>query len=637
MAGEESISLEETNAIRIKLGLAPLKPPSETAAAVPSNEAGNASLSLDEEERIAVDNLKKLRAEQAKEIAQQDLRKRLQKAKDRKALNQKLVGHTLGEAGDDDEDDLKSWLKKSKKREKEAAARREKELEEQDKLFQQEYTASDLRGLRVGHDFEDIEAGEGMILTIKDKGVLDDDDGMSFCVRMFANVVDEGDELVSTALVEKARLKENLENKVRKPKYDPYAEQYDPNTGEKQILSKYDEEKKSSFVLGGDSEARRPALREQTSVRDRHLTMISLDFDGPQPIASDYADVKIKKPKKKAKNLTRVNEILEDEGLAPNVSTRTAPTITVTSTKRAYNEDSGLGDDEELQELLAQRRREALKKRKISRPEDIVQIVRQIRDDDAAGTDNGGLVIDDTSEFVQGLELSRLEGDTGEERSTRQVERMQVDENEEEMPDLPAQPEENHIDNVPSTGLDEEPVITSSVAATLAALKRSNELDASSNFTADELERREEILERQRIRRIQQEQEARERRERERQDEQFKRMSQREREQYREQVNQARERQEAERRMREFNEFKFNVGVDYKDEFGQDMSQKEAFKRLSHAFHGKASGTMKKGKYLEKVLKQTKSQTGSIDKDLHKVEDQRERLKKAGTAHTRIQ
>src|SRR5271163_685654 len=209
MAGEESISLEETNEIRIRLGLAPLKPPSETTA-VP-DQAGDASLSLDEEERIAVENLKKLRAEQGKETAQQDLRKRLQKAKDRKALNQKLVGHTLGEAAEEEDDDLKSWLKKSKKREREAAAKREKDLEEQDKLFQQEYTANDLRGLRVAHDYEDIEAGEGMILTIKDRGVLDDDDGMCYPRRTHANFVEEGDELVSTSLVEKERLKENLE------------------------------------------------------------------------------------------------------------------------------------------------------------------------------------------------------------------------------------------------------------------------------------------------------------------------------------------------------------------------------------------------------------------------------------------
>lgn len=48
--------------------------------------------------------------------------------------------------------------------------------------------------------------------------------------------------LISTALSEKERLKENLDNKIRKPKYDPYADDYDPETGERILLSKYDEE-----------------------------------------------------------------------------------------------------------------------------------------------------------------------------------------------------------------------------------------------------------------------------------------------------------------------------------------------------------------------------------------------------------
>jgi hypothetical protein len=33
-----------------------------------------------------------------------------------------------------------------------------------------------------------------------------------------------------------------LENKIKKPKYDPYAEEYNQETGEKKILAKYDEE-----------------------------------------------------------------------------------------------------------------------------------------------------------------------------------------------------------------------------------------------------------------------------------------------------------------------------------------------------------------------------------------------------------
>jgi U4/U6.U5 tri-snRNP-associated protein 1 len=89
----------------------------------------------------------------------------------------------------------------------------------------------------VGHDIGDIQEGEGMILTLKDRGVLDEDD-------------EDNDELVSTALAEKERLKENLENKIKKPKYDPYAEDYDAVTGEKKILSKYDEETKRKVFIG---------------------------------------------------------------------------------------------------------------------------------------------------------------------------------------------------------------------------------------------------------------------------------------------------------------------------------------------------------------------------------------------------
>ena len=77
MAGPESISLEETNKIRISLGLAPLKPhPTNSTNA---NDAAPVSMSVDDEERPAVENLNSLRAQQA-EIAQKDaLRQRLQK------------------------------------------------------------------------------------------------------------------------------------------------------------------------------------------------------------------------------------------------------------------------------------------------------------------------------------------------------------------------------------------------------------------------------------------------------------------------------------------------------------------------------------------------------------------------------
>lgn len=100
-------------------------------------------------------------------------------------MNEKLSGKSLGAVEEGGDDDLKTWIKKTKKRERELAAKRAQELESQDNQYQDEYRAGmsllfqadileHLQGLTVGHDFDDIEQGEGVILTIKDRGILDD-------------------------------------------------------------------------------------------------------------------------------------------------------------------------------------------------------------------------------------------------------------------------------------------------------------------------------------------------------------------------------------------------------------------------------------------------------------------------------
>jgi len=71
MADAESLSLEETNKLRISLGLRPLKPVSEPTPT--SAEAGNSVPTVDDEERQAVENLRAFRAEQA-QIAEEDVR-----------------------------------------------------------------------------------------------------------------------------------------------------------------------------------------------------------------------------------------------------------------------------------------------------------------------------------------------------------------------------------------------------------------------------------------------------------------------------------------------------------------------------------------------------------------------------------
>ena len=64
------------------------------------------------------------------------------RVKNRRELHTSLKGATLGDA--DGDDDTLKWIKKSKKREKELAKKRLEELENMDKMFQEEYTEREL-------------------------------------------------------------------------------------------------------------------------------------------------------------------------------------------------------------------------------------------------------------------------------------------------------------------------------------------------------------------------------------------------------------------------------------------------------------------------------------------------------------
>jgi hypothetical protein len=65
------------------------------------------------------------------------------RVRNKKELNAKLKGATLGDA-DPDVDDTLKWLKRSKKKEKELAKKRQEELENMDRAFQgADYTESE--------------------------------------------------------------------------------------------------------------------------------------------------------------------------------------------------------------------------------------------------------------------------------------------------------------------------------------------------------------------------------------------------------------------------------------------------------------------------------------------------------------
>ena len=129
----DTISIEETNRIRVSLGMKPLPVPGAPSGPVfkeahskPDEEAASTI-----ETRIAesYDNYRKVReAEEAKK--RRDAKSEaVKKARDAAKRFTKLEGKGLGAADDDEDMDAKTWLIKQKKRQKEIEKARKREQE----------------------------------------------------------------------------------------------------------------------------------------------------------------------------------------------------------------------------------------------------------------------------------------------------------------------------------------------------------------------------------------------------------------------------------------------------------------------------------------------------------------------------
>ncbi|XP_023391626.1 U4/U6.U5 tri-snRNP-associated protein 1 [Pteropus vampyrus] len=247
----------------------------------------------------------------------EELREKLAAAKEKRLLNQKLGKiKTLGE---DDPwlDDTAAWIERSRQlqKEKDLAEKRAKLLEEMDQEFgvstlveeefgqrrQDLYSARDLQGLTVEHAIDSFREGETVILTLRDKGVLQE----------------EEDVLVNVNLVDKERAEKNVELRKKKPDYLPYAEDESVDDLAQQkprsILSKYDEElegeRPHSFRLdqGGMADGLRERELEEIRTKLR-LQAQSLSTAGPR-LASEYLTpeemITFKKTKRRVKKIRK--------------------------------------------------------------------------------------------------------------------------------------------------------------------------------------------------------------------------------------------------------------------------------------------------------------------------------------------
>ncbi|KAI0091284.1 SART-1 protein [Irpex rosettiformis] len=646
MSMEESISLEETNKIRISLGLKPL-----------TDDKGPAT----DKEKTAEENYSRQREKEAKERETKEIQERIAKVRNKHELNAKLKGTTLGAAEGDVDDTLK-WIKRSKKKEKELARKRQQELEALDKMVQDEYTEKDIEGLKVAHDFGEMDEGEERILTLKDSRILEN----------------EEDELENVALAEHERTEKNKELKIKRRDYTGYDDdEFTPGQAgsKRSLLSKYDEflegPKETGFRLGSSSAQPKASRMEvDESIVTVNKSLLSIDYS-KNIESSDYVqegDVGFKKPKTKKKRSTRKQANLSDivaEGDQMQVDEK--PIV-----PRQRNLDDNFVDDDELQAALARSRRAKLQKRKKLSPEELAKKIAEERENSTSLNGNrpevikvedepeegSGLVFDDTSEFVRAITydpiavkqepkperpLSKapseppLDAKTEEDEPMEELEAGEVVVKEEDDDEAMLNAIENAIkeheaaeqagevgEDVP-VGTASEQTFSTGMAATLNILRSQGVLAAPG---ADQKERERVQLQRDLwladYRRMVAHRELEKTRARGGNKDQATR----------EYENRLREQQEARQNLESFKNYKPDVNIVYYDEFGRELTPKEAWKALSHKFHGKGSGKMKTEKRLKKIAEERKKEAmASGDTPLSMNQAFQIRQEKAGQAH----
>jgi U4/U6.U5 tri-snRNP-associated protein 1 len=344
--------------------------------------------------------------------------------------------------------------------------------------------------------------------------------------------------------------------------------------------------------------------------------------------------------------------------------------------------DVNFVDDDELQAALSRSRQAKLRKVKKVSPEEIARrgwfahthrrhwadgiLVRErstadgdvkMEEDGGDMEEIGGLVIDDTSEFVRSITYdpvavkaepteARLTtpapaaatgGDVAvSELATGEVAVKEEEEDEDEgamLNALEAAMEAAEADgdvDMPNAadadvGTAAEQTFGSGMASTLTILRQQGLIAGGS---ADQAER--EQVQRQRDLWLA----AQRRRVAERELERVRARGQPKDQAQREYENRVREQQEARETLDAFREYKPDVRIEYHDEFGRTLTPKEAWKALSHKFHGKGSGRMKTEKRLKRIAEEKKQEAmASGDTPLSMQQAFQRRQEQAGQAH----
>ncbi|KAL8292629.1 hypothetical protein RQP46_001241 [Phenoliferia psychrophenolica] len=655
---KESISLEETNRIRVSLGLKPI------------SDAPSASKTA---ETLAEDNFQKRKDDEAKDRHAAELKARIDKARNTRDRGKKLAGVGLGadenegikrEEGEEDAGaDAKAWVKKQKKRAKELAAKRAKDLEEMDRRIEEEgkigYGEADLKGIKVAHGQDDFEEGEETILTLKDSRVLDDED----------------DELHNLNISENSKTAEALALKKKGAQAGQYTgyddDEFEGDGGKASVLKKYDEEiegkEEGGFRLGGAAPVKKAgASKGKAKEEEPERERVKLTMDYTKTFTTDYLqedEVGFKKPKKKKKRPTRSALERDDDADGDAAMGDAGPSLQA-PISRANLDESNLIDDDDLQAQLARTRREANKRKMalmkaeaLANPPsatsmDVDGVVKRegSDDDDDGPTGDDIVVLDDTSEFVRNIAaaaaaparpstngvvkgeqtpappshpsrsglasvapvikaeevdvpIAEVGGwgearEDGEESDDDMVDAYGGSDAAPGQEDVKVDVKDEDEDAIGGVG---EILVSKGMASTLSILRQQGLLKER---TPEELARDKSQKEREAWLALQRKRDVERALEKQRSKEAGSSKDQ----QQREYENRMRDKRDAEEAMRAFDNYKPVVNITYHDEFGRDQTPKEAWKQLSHNFHGHGGGSKKTEKRLKKIADEQKQQ-----------------------------
>ncbi|KAJ8920239.1 hypothetical protein NQ315_011900 [Exocentrus adspersus] len=620
----ESLSIQETNKLRAKLGLKPLDVgnSSTSSASGRSQDDGKKKDDLGEFYHKPAENL------QAK-AQQEKVKAKLAEIREKRQLHNKYGKvKTLGE--EDSNDDVEAWINKNRKIDeaKREAEKRAKMLEELDAQFgigevvesekrekmRQKYTERDLRGLTVEHDLDTFREESTVVLTLKDSGVLDEDE----------------DVLVNVNMLDDERYKKSVENKKKKILYNAYEDnEFDEfgNPKEKSLLSQYDEEidgvKRDSFKIGYNNVVERKSVIH--SVKEKLAKKKIESVAGIQlKLASEYYNeeelTKFKKPKKKVRKIRSKGKLLTADELEEQPQNTGIEAIGSRRPKYKNDPDLTIDDvpsvdiptDLKLEEDKDDLLEKALHKtRKMKQKENIIEniIKPEIKSEtEEENIDSGNIILNATAEFCRTLGDIPTYGKAGNREETEELidyeKDIIPDENSDDDCEIIEPTGWNSVDptnqGIDSTQippqevqiLDEEPDVSTGVGAALKLAMSKGYLDKEQNNRPSNS----------RLAHLQ-----------------AKHYSIEDKS-YGEEGDRQNRRERYSGPITDFKEkdgFKPNVKLEYIDDEGHILNSKEAFRYLSHKFHGKGPGKNKVEKRIKKsVQEQLMKKMSSTDTPL---------------------